>query len=64
MAKKKQKIEVKPRKSEDWEKMLNAVLNSPMDVSFFPKDGEVFISIKDESLYSIRLKKDGTWDLQ
>lgn len=64
MAKKKIKIEVKPKKSDDWERMVNAVLNSKLDASFYSKDGEMFISINDESLYSIRLKKDGTWDIQ
>jgi len=64
MAKKKQKIEIKPRKSDDWERMINAVFNSKLDASLYNRDGEVFISINDESLYSIRLKKDGTWDIQ
>jgi hypothetical protein len=40
------KIEYKQRKSEDWEKTVQDLINSSMDVSFYPKDGEIFIAIK------------------
>jgi len=59
----KKKIAVKPRKSPDWEKMAEAAINGSLDVSFYPKDGELFINLKDESYLSIILKKDGTWAL-
>ena len=59
----KKKLEYKPKKSESWERIINALLNSNMDVSFYPKDGQIYVAIKDESMYSIILNKDGTWGL-
>ena len=57
------KIEVKPRKSPEWEKVCEAAINGNLDVSFYPKDGELFINLKDESYQSVILKRDGTWSI-
>lgn len=57
------KIEYKPKKSPEWEKLVQAAINSNMDVSFFPKEGELFIALKDESYLSVIIKKDGTWSI-
>ena len=58
------KLVLKEKKIVNWETAVNALLNSTLDVNYFSKDGEIYISINDESLFSIALKKDGTWSLQ
>jgi hypothetical protein len=57
----KRKIEYRARKSEEWEDAVNELLQSRLDVSFFPKDGEIYIALGDPSYNSIIIKKDGTW---
>lgn len=64
MAKEKKQIVYKTQKHPRWEDVVNAAINSiKQNVSFYPKDGELYIPIGDDNMYSVILKKDGTWDL-
>jgi len=57
------KIEVQ-KKEDKWIRTLNAALNGSLDVSYYSKDGEIYINTKDEEQNSIVIRKDGSWDLQ
>jgi hypothetical protein len=64
MAQKKKKIEYKPKKHPRWEDAVTAAINgTKANVSFYPKDGELYLPLGDEVMYSLIIKKDGTWDL-
>ncbi|MCK9370243.1 hypothetical protein M0R04_10085 [Candidatus Dojkabacteria bacterium] len=61
----KTKIEYKPKESKYWEKFVNGAINNlKLNASFFPSDGEIYIPIEDENMWSLVIKKDGTWNLQ
>ena len=61
----KKKIEVRPRKSKDWEEMCAMLLNSNIDVWFYPKANEIRINPEVDDVYvNLVLKADGTWYLE
>ncbi len=59
----KKPIEYKPRVHENWEDVVTAAINGEVNVSFYPKDGEIYIPLGDESMWSLVVKRDGTWDI-
>lgn len=64
MARTKKRIAVKPRKSPQWEEVAELFINSPdQRVSFYPEDGEIYVTIEREGYRSLIVKRDGTWKL-
>ncbi len=67
MSKKKTvKIKLKPRLDpEVWSSLLSEVLSNNVELmSYFPKDGELWIAVTGESYRSIVIKSDGTWSFE
>lgn len=58
-----QKIVFKEKVSPEWEKVVTASINGTQNTSFYPKDGELYLPLGDETMYSLVIKKDGTWKL-
>lgn len=63
MSNPKKKIEYKPKVSPDWERLVTDAINGHLNVSFYPKDGEIYIPLDTETGWSVVLKKNGTWTI-
>ncbi len=65
MNKEKKKIEYKPKKHAQWEDFVTTILNGKRikGISFYPDDGDIYIPLDHECVWSLVIKSDGTWSL-